>query len=124
MTKGPWAVDNYEVPWTCGDSETAIALGQPLGHTEILFPIVAGDEIVCYMPWEPLADSVRQAELRDNAKAIARLPQTIEALDEAASNALSLVRTHMRDLYDQYAIGSPERVVLDRLFTRIEDPVP
>lgn len=58
-----------DCPWTCGDSQTALELGEPLGHTEILTPLYVGDEIVAYMPWEPLASPERQYELRKRTAA-------------------------------------------------------
>ena len=59
-----------DTPWTCGDSEVALELGEPLGHTEILTPLYMGDEVVAYMPWEPLANAERQAELRKRAATV------------------------------------------------------
>ena len=60
-----------DTPWTCGDCRIAIEYGEELGHTEILIPIQIGDEIVAYMPWEPLAGNDRQVELRANIRRVA-----------------------------------------------------
>ena len=66
-----------DTPWTCGDSQTAIEMNEPLGHTEILFPINVDGDPVVYCIWEPLAGDARQAELRARANAIAELLREI-----------------------------------------------
>ncbi len=80
----PWTIGTDETPWTCGDSQTAIEHNEPLGHTEILFPILnmEGDPLA-YMPWEPLAGEDRQNELRSNARLIAKAPELLAAVREA-----------------------------------------
>lgn len=63
-------------PWTCGDCRTAVECHEDFGHTEILVPIHVGDEIVAYMPWEPLAGAERQLELSAAISAVADLWRT------------------------------------------------
>lgn len=75
-----WDVCDDSTPWTCGDAQTAVEHGEPFGHTEILTPITDGDEVVAYVPWEPLVGDVRQAELRMRASLIAAAPELREQL--------------------------------------------
>lgn len=80
-TPGPWAIGNDDTPWTCGDAQTAIELGEPLGHTEILFPIFnAEGDPLAYLPWEPLCSEARAHELRANARLIAKAPELVALL--------------------------------------------
>lgn len=85
-TPGPWQPDDDGIPWTCGDCRIAVEENEEFGHTEILFAITGGEDIICYCPWKHFGSPEEQTRLRANARLLAAAPLLLKAAEHAAKS--------------------------------------